>query len=33
MGTTIRLETAGPDEAAAMNAMIRLINDRFGEEA
>ena len=33
MGTTIRLETAGPDEAAAMNAMVRLINDRFGEEA
>jgi len=32
MGTTIRLETAGPDEAAAMTAMVQLINDRFGEE-
>jgi len=32
MGTTIRLETAGPDEAAAMTAMMELINDRFGEE-
>jgi len=32
MGTTIRLETAGPDEAAAMTAMVALIDDGFGEE-
>jgi phosphocarrier protein HPr len=31
MGSTIRLETAGPDEAAAMTAMAELISDRFGE--
>jgi phosphocarrier protein HPr len=31
MGSTIRLETAGPDEAAAMTAMAQLISDRFGE--
>jgi phosphocarrier protein HPr len=31
MGSTIRLETSGPDEAVAMNAMFRLISDRFGE--
>ena len=31
MGSTIRLETAGPDEASAMTAMVQLISDRFGE--
>jgi phosphocarrier protein HPr len=31
MGSTIRLETSGPDEALAMTAMFRLISDRFGE--
>jgi phosphocarrier protein HPr len=31
VGATIRLETQGPDEAEAMNAMVQLISDRFGE--
>jgi phosphocarrier protein len=31
MGSTIRLETNGPDEAAAMVAMVQLIGDGFGE--
>jgi phosphocarrier protein HPr len=31
MGSTIRLETSGPDEALAMTAMCRLIGERFGE--
>ena len=31
MGSTIRLETNGPDESAAMSAMVQLIVDRFGE--
>jgi phosphocarrier protein len=31
MGSTIRVETAGPDEAAAMTAMEQLISNRFGE--
>ena len=31
MGSTITLETSGPDEAAAMVAMVQLIGDGFGE--
>jgi len=30
-GTTIQIETQGPDEAAAMQAVLALINDKFGE--
>ncbi|HEX2390296.1 MAG TPA: HPr family phosphocarrier protein [Casimicrobiaceae bacterium] len=31
MGSTITLETSGPDEGAAMVAMVQLIGDGFGE--
>lgn len=30
-GTTIAVETQGPDEAEAMQAVLALINDKFGE--
>ncbi|HQQ33661.1 MAG TPA: HPr family phosphocarrier protein, partial [Methylophilus sp.] len=30
-GTVIELETNGPDEQAAMDALKALINDYFGE--
>ncbi|HEU4708319.1 MAG TPA: HPr family phosphocarrier protein [Methylophilaceae bacterium] len=30
-GSTVSLETAGKDEQAAMDALVALINDRFGE--
>jgi phosphocarrier protein len=30
-GTTVDLEIEGPDEQDAMNALITLINDKFGE--
>ncbi|MFA6970679.1 MAG: HPr family phosphocarrier protein [Gallionella sp.] len=30
-GTTISIETIGEDEAAAMQAILALINDYFGE--
>lgn len=30
-GTTISIETNGADEAAAMQALLTLINDYFGE--
>jgi len=30
-GTTISIETTGEDEAAAMQALLALINDYFGE--
>ena len=30
-GTSITLQTEGPDEQAAMDALIELINDKFGE--
>lgn len=30
-GTTISIETTGEDEAAAMQAILALINDYFGE--
>ena len=30
-GTQVHLETLGPDEDAAMGALVALINDKFGE--
>ncbi|HET7832522.1 MAG TPA: HPr family phosphocarrier protein [Gallionella sp.] len=30
-GATIQIETSGPDEAAAMQALLTLIGERFGE--
>lgn len=30
-GTTIRLQVEGEDEEAAMQALVQLINGRFGE--
>jgi phosphocarrier protein len=30
-GVTITIETDGPDEDAAMNAILGLIEDKFGE--
>ena len=30
-GATIVIETDGEDEAAAMDALVALINDKFGE--
>jgi phosphocarrier protein len=31
MGSTVETETSGADEQAAMDAIVALINDRFGE--
>ncbi|HEX5737276.1 MAG TPA: HPr family phosphocarrier protein [Hydrogenophaga sp.] len=31
MGSTVEIETVGPDEQVAMDALLALINDRFGE--
>jgi phosphocarrier protein len=31
MGTDVEIETDGPDEQAAMDALLALINDKFGE--
>lgn len=31
-GTTVQLETEGVDEGVAMNALLALINDKFGED-
>ncbi|MFM6985769.1 MAG: HPr family phosphocarrier protein [Hydrogenophaga sp.] len=31
MGTEVELETSGPDEQQAMDALVALINDKFGE--
>jgi phosphocarrier protein len=30
-GTQIELEVSGPDEQAAMDALVQLIEGRFGE--
>jgi phosphocarrier protein HPr len=30
-GSIVTLETSGPDEKAALDALINLINSRFGE--
>ena len=31
-GTDITIQSEGEDETAAINAIVKLINDRFGEE-
>ncbi|MEQ1807919.1 MAG: HPr family phosphocarrier protein [Burkholderiaceae bacterium] len=31
LGSEIEIETEGADEAAAMDGLVALINDRFGE--
>jgi len=31
MGTQVEVETEGEDEQAAMDALVALINDKFGE--
>jgi len=31
IGTTVEIETSGPDEQAAMDALVALIDDKFGE--
>ncbi|HET7596131.1 MAG TPA: HPr family phosphocarrier protein [Burkholderiales bacterium] len=31
-GSRITIETDGPDETAALNALVDLVADRFGEE-
>ena len=31
MGTEVEVETHGPDEQLAMDALMALINDKFGE--
>lgn len=31
LGAEVELETVGPDEQAAMDALTALINDKFGE--
>ena len=31
LGSDVELETDGPDEQAAMQALLALINDKFGE--
>lgn len=31
LGSTVRLETEGPDQDEAMAALVGLINDKFGE--
>ncbi len=30
-GSTVRIRTAGEDEQAAIQALVELVNDRFGE--
>jgi phosphocarrier protein HPr len=31
VGSEVEIETTGPDEQAAMTALLALINDKFGE--
>lgn len=31
LGSTVEVETTGPDEQVAMDALVALINDKFGE--
>jgi phosphocarrier protein len=31
MGSEVEIETSGPDEQAALDAIVALINDKFGE--
>jgi phosphocarrier protein len=32
MGSEIEIETEGPDEREAIDALVAMINDKFGEE-
>jgi phosphocarrier protein HPr len=32
MGSEVEIETTGADDAAALGAIVALINERFGEE-
>ena len=32
LGAEVEIETEGPDEAAAMDALVRLVAEKFGEE-
>ena len=31
LGSEVEIETSGPDEQQAMDALLALINDKFGE--
>jgi phosphocarrier protein len=31
LGSEVEIETSGPDEQEAMDALTRLVNDKFGE--
>jgi phosphocarrier protein len=31
LGSEVEIETSGPDEQQAMDALVALINDKFGE--
>lgn len=31
LGSEVEIETSGPDEQQALDALVTLINDRFGE--
>jgi len=31
-GAELTLRTDGPDEEAAMEALVKVVNDKFGEE-
>jgi phosphocarrier protein len=31
LGSTVEIETSGPDEQAAMAALLALVADKFGE--
>jgi phosphocarrier protein len=31
IGSTVEIETSGPDEQAAMDALLALVADKFGE--
>jgi len=31
LGSTVEIETSGPDEQAAMEALLALVADKFGE--
>ncbi len=32
VGSEVEIDTEGPDEQAAMDELVRLIDDKFGEE-
>jgi phosphocarrier protein HPr len=31
LGAEVEIETSGPDEQEAVDALVRLVNDKFGE--